>query len=93
MTKTRKRTAPIPLRRANPPTADVTDAPPIAKPHANGAAETELQKRAQGCFEELRALLEKHRCVIVPHFEAPTPVGTNGQTIQLTATWSLAALP
>ena len=62
---------------------------------ANNNAETEdaQQKRLQTCFDELKQLLETHKCQLVPGFDQPIPVGTDGGTIQISARWSLTALP
>lgn len=62
---------------------------------SNNNQETEdaQQKRLQTCFDELKQLLETHKCQLVPGFDQPIPVGTDGGTIQISARWSLTALP
>ena len=46
-------------------------------------------KRREACFEEIKASLEKHRCYLLPGWDEPVPVGTNGVTFQISANWTL----
>ena len=63
--------------------------PRITAPTSNGVS---AKDRLQACFDELKVLLERHGCQIVPGISPPVPVGYDG-TYQRTPTWSLAVVP
>lgn len=45
---------------------DIKEAPKIDPAEAKKALEAEIQARMQTCMTEVKAILDKHRCVIVP---------------------------
>ena len=57
------------------------------------AAEAERQARLDACGKELVAVLEKHRCQIIPQISSEVePVGRFGDCVQVRAVWKLAAM-
>ena len=43
----------------------------------------------QACFSELRTVLDKHGCVIVPRLSQLIPVGVDGGAAMISASWDL----
>ena len=89
------------LAAADPETPqDAPESPPLPAPVAetNGhptpvGDDQERQARLEACGAELEAALNKYRCSIVPQIvQQLEPVGHTGQTVQISATWSLATL-
>ncbi len=69
---------------------------PAKLDQARSVGEDEYQRigataRAKKCWDEIAKSLEQHHCTLAPHWQAPVPVGTDGATLQLTAT--VAVIP
>jgi len=77
-----------------------TDQPPVSHDHAAEpaplppqSAASERAARAQACFDDLAALMQKYRCTLVPQWSALDPVGRDGRRVQLEVTFAVAAMP
>jgi hypothetical protein len=75
------------MTKKNGPTTPDLEAPRVLP----APTDDDHNDRLRACFAELKDVLDRHRCQIVPGFDQPVPVGTSGTTMQLTAVWSLAA--
>ncbi len=51
--------------------------------------EDEARARAQLCYTEIAAVLQKHRCIIQPVIDAPEAVGRDGSCIQIRAQYGI----
>jgi adenosylmethionine-8-amino-7-oxononanoate aminotransferase len=52
----------------------------------------QLQQRARECFEEIKKVLDKHSCRILPFISEPEPVGQDAAKMLISASYGIVPI-
>lgn len=66
---------------------------PDSEPQPQPSPEELMRARAKLCSDQIRALLIKHKCRIVPILETPEPVGMDGSAAIIRANYGIFPEP